>query len=46
MWVGMIPTIETESDMPESESIIHTFDEWFEDNPYASAFGMMRYEKV
>jgi hypothetical protein len=37
MWVGMIVPIEAESDMPESESIAHTFDERFEDDPYASA---------
>ena len=28
MWVGMIPPIETESDMPVSESIAHTLYEW------------------
>jgi hypothetical protein len=32
----MIAPIEAESDMPESESIAHTFDDWFEDNPDAS----------
>lgn len=37
MRVGMISIVETESGMPESESIAHTFDEWFEYEPYASA---------
>jgi hypothetical protein len=35
MWV--VPSIESESGLSVSESIAHMFDEWIEDDPYASA---------